>query len=313
MTRTGILVAVLAAAAMLVAAPFVLPSYFLTLLIKALIFALFAMSFDILVGYLGLASLGHAAFFGISAYAVALLAGAGLASPLLQILLGLFAAVVLALIFGPLSLRARGVYHFMITLALAQVLWSLAFGWRSLTGGDDGLTGIRRPEFGFGGSETADIAFYFFVLILSAVGMLALAVVVRSPLGRVFVGIRENEQRMMVLGYNVALYQVAGIVIAAVGAGLAGILYAYATGFVGVSYLGISLSAEVLLMVIVGGAGTLVGPAVGAFALIALQVLISSSTQQWVMFVGLIYVATVLWAPKGIIGMLAPSSNWRPS
>jgi branched-chain amino acid transport system permease protein len=297
---------ILVGAAALAVTPFLVSSYVLSVLVKMFILALFAMSYDFLLGYIGLASLGQVAFFGISAYAVALSARAGIDSSVLQIAIGLLAAVGLALIFGPISLRVRGVYHMMITLALAQLLWGIAYGWRSVTGGDDGLAGIKPPSFGVGPGH-ADIALYFFVLVMCVLGALGLYALTRSPFGKVLVGIRENEQRMGVLGYNVKWYQLVGIVVSALGTGFAGILYAYSTGYVGVSYLSVALGADVLLMVILGGIGTLFGPAIGAVVIVTLQTFISHETERWILILGCIYIAVVFWAPKGLIGILRPA------
>lgn len=282
-------------------APFVLPSYFVGILLKTLIYALFAMSYNLVFGYLGLPSLGHAAYFGTAAYIVAIVAKRGIDSFTLQILVGVVGTILVALIIAPLSLRARGVYHFMITMALAQVLFSIAFGWRDVTGGDDGLAGLRRPMFGFAG-DAGETAFYYFAVVTCVIAGLAYVGLAFSPLGRVFVGIRENEQRMRVLGYNVTLYQIAGIVIAGVGAGLSGILLAYQTGYVGVNSLSIALSAEALLMVILGGAGTVAGPFIGAVIVTALQAVASDFTKHWPLILGAIYVIVTLWAPTGIMG-----------
>lgn len=291
-------------AAFLIVSPFILPSYFVGILLKTMIYALFATSFNVVFGYLGLPSLGHAAYFGAAAYVVAIAARRGVDSFTLQIVIGIAATMFIALVFGALSLRARGVYHFMITMALAQVLFSIAFGWRDLTGGDDGLAGIKRPTFSFIG-EAGDIAFYYFAFGACAIAAVTYIILAYSPLGRVFVGIRENEQRMRVLGYNVTLYQIAGIVIASVGAGLAGILLAYQTGYVGVNSLSIALSAEALLMVILGGAGTIAGPLIGAVVITGLQAAMSDVTKHWPLMLGSIYVVVVLWAPNGIMGWLS--------
>jgi branched-chain amino acid transport system permease protein len=296
------LVALMAAALMLLA-PLVLPTYFVGILLKTAIYALFAMSFNVVFGYLGLPSLGHAAFFGTSAYVIAIAAKHGVTSVSLQMLLGIGAALLVAFAFGPLSLRARGVYHFMITMALAQLIYSIAFGWRSMTGGDDGIAGLRHPSFGLAGAA-GEVAFYYFALALCLIAGLAYVVVARSPLGRIFVGVRENEQRMRVLGYNVTSYQIAGIAIASVGAGLAGALHAYQTGYVGINYLSIALSAEALLMVIIGGSGTIFGPIIGAVVVSALQAAMSDITTHWPIILGTIYVVVVLWAPTGLVGLI---------
>ena len=285
------------------AAPSFLSSYYLGLLTKMLIFALFAMSLDLLLGYTGLPSLGHAAYFGLGAYTVALLQLRVMKNFWLNALAGLASAVVLALGFGPLTLRARGDYFLMITLALAQVIWGIAFGWRSMTGGDDGLPGIARPTLAGSWSIAGETPFYYFVLVVCGLAMWLLSVIVGSPFGKALVGIRESETRMQVLGYNVWAYQYGASILAGFFAGLAGILFVYYNGYVGPAYLSIIFSAQVLLMVILGGAGTLFGPALGAGIIVLLENLISAMTERWLLILGAIYVVVTLFAPHGLDGL----------
>lgn len=303
--RLGIAAGALALAAL----PLALTSYQLGLLTKMLIFAVFAMSLDLVQGYAGLPSLGHAVYFGIGAYAVALLAlyvrdnfwldfGAGLAAP-----------AACAALFGLLALRAQGSYLLMITLALAQVVWGIAFGWRGLTGGDDGLPGVPRPGPGLPGSLAAALPFYYFVLGMFLLSAGALGVIVRSPFGRALVGIRESERRMAVLGYNTWLHKYVAFVLAGTFAGLAGTLFVYYNGFVSPAYLSIVFSAMALIMVTLGGAGTLLGPVLGSIAIVFLENVISAATQRWLLVLGLIYVAVTLYAPSGLVGLLRPRSG----
>jgi len=286
------------------AAPSFLSSYYLGLLTKMLIFALFAMSLDLLLGYTGLPSLGHAAYFGLGAYTVALLQLRVMKNFWLNALAGLASAVVLALGFGPLTLRARGDYFLMITLALAQVIWGIAFGWRSMTGGDDGLPGIARPTLAGSWSLAGETPFYYFVLVVCGLAMGLLSIIVRSPFGKALVGIRESETRMRVLGYNVWAYQYGASILAGFFAGLAGILFVYYNGYVGPAYLSIIFSAQVLLMVILGGAGTLFGPVLGAGIIVLLENLISAMTERWLLILGTIYVVVTLFAPQGLHGLI---------
>ncbi len=296
---------------LLMAAPSFLSSYYLGLLTKMLIFGLFAMSLDLLLGYTGLPSLGHAAYFGMGAYAVALLQLRVLKNFWLTALAGLASAVVLALLFGPLTLRARGDYFLMITLALAQVLWGVAFGWRSMTGGDDGLPGIARPTLAGSWSISGETPFYYFVLIIFALAMWLLWIIVRSPFGKALVGIRESETRMQVLGYNVWAYRYVASVLAGFFAGLAGILFVYYNGYVGPAYLSIIFSAQVLLMVILGGASTLFGPALGAGIIVLLENLVSAVTERWLLVLGVIYVVVTLLAPHGLHGLIRRALRQR--
>jgi branched-chain amino acid transport system permease protein len=300
--RAGSLLVGLAVVALLIGLPEVLRPYYLALATKMLIFALFAMSLDLLLGYTGLASLGHAAYFGVAAYTVALLIVRADAPSALAFPAGLGAAVVAGALFAPLALRARGSYFLMITFALAQVVWSVAFGWRTLTNGDDGMPDIVRPNFGFSLDSTG--SFYYFVLAVVGVGTLLLIAIVKSPFGRALRGIRDSESRMQALGYDVWRHQYAAFVLSAFLAGIAGALYAYFNRFVGPEYLSIVQSAEALIMVILGGAGTLIGPAIGAGLIVFLEDFVSSMTEHWVLVLGVIYVLVTLFAPRGLIGLI---------
>ncbi len=287
--------------ALLIALPDILRPYYVGLATRMLIFALFAMSLDLLLGYAGLASLGHAAYFGVAAYTIALLvlrAGvdSGIAFPA-----ALVAAAIIGALFAPLALRARGSYFLMITFALAQVVWSVAFGWRSLTNGDDGMPGVTRPYFGWSLDNTT--SFYYFALAVIGIAALLLFAIVKSPFGRALRGIRESESRMQALGYNVWRHQYAAFVLSAFFAGIAGALYAYFNRFVGPEYLYVVQSAEALIMVILGGAGTLLGPAIGAALIVFLEDFVSSLTEHWVLVLGVIYVLVTLFAPRGLIGL----------
>jgi branched-chain amino acid transport system permease protein len=283
--------------------PWALSSYQLSLLTKMLIFALFAMSLDLVLGYGGLPSLGHAAYFGVGAYTVGLLAVRVGNNFWIDFGAGLAAAAVTSALFGLLALRARGAYLLMITLALAQVLWGIAFGWRWLTGGDDGLPGVPRPA-GLPWNLTGGLAYYYFVLAIFVAVTAALWIVVRSPFGMALVGIRESERRMEVLGYDTWRYKYVAFILAGVVAGLSGNLYVYYNGFVSPAYLSIVFSAMALIMVILGGAGTLLGPALGGAIIVLLENVVSSSTERWLTVLGVIYVVVTLFAPAGILGFI---------
>ncbi len=284
--------------------PDLLSTYYLGLVIEILIFALFAMSLDLLIGYTGMASLGHAAYFGVAAYAVGLLAIKLHWSVWSALPAALIIVAAVATLFGLLALRTRGSYFLMITLALSQVAWGIAFGWRSLTGGDDGLPNLPRPELAAHWSLAGDRPFYFFILLLEGAGVLLLTRLATSPFGFALRGIRESETRMQALGYDVWRYKFAAFIVAAVFAGLAGALYAYYNRFVSPDYLGVFRSAEVLLMVILGGAGTLIGPAIGAAVIVLLENLVSAYTERWLIVIGTIYILVALFAPNGIIGFI---------
>ena len=292
--------------------PYLATSYYVGLATKMLIFALFAMSLDLLLGYAGLASLGHAAFFGISAYTVGLLSLRAGWSAWLAFPAGLLAAGVTGALFGLLALRARGSYFLMITLALTQVLWGIAFGWRSMTGGDDGLPDVPRPEFGLPWSLADTTPFYYFVLLLSAAAAALLVRIVQSPFGYALRGIRESETRMLALGFNVWRYKYLAFILAALFAGLAGCLYVYLNRFVSPDYVHVIRSAEVLLMVILGGAGTLIGPAIGAGLITLFENVVSTYTQRWLLVLGTVYVVVTLFAPRGLMGLAQEYFRRKP-
>ena len=298
----------LALVAALVAGPPTLSSFMLSLITQALIYAILAMSLDIILGYTGLASLGHAAYFGLGAYAVGILTtryGAGFWTALL---VGVLAAAAVAAIFGLVALRATGVYFLMITLALGMVVWGLAHRWVSMTQGDNGISGVPRPNLGFGVSLVQAVPFYYLTLIgfLLAFGFLRL--VVRSPFGQTLVGIRESESRMRTLGYHVWLHKYLGFVIAGGVGGFAGVLWSSYQGFVSPTDLELTTSVKVLLMVALGGRGTLVGPALGALLIVLLENLVSVYTHRWLLILGAVYIGTIVYAPEGILGAIR---QWR--
>ncbi len=300
---SGLKAGVAAGAVVLVLAPLALTSYQLGLLTKMLILAIFAMSLNLVLGYGGLPSLGHAAYFGIAAYTAGLLARHGVDFFWLDAGAALAVATLTAALFGLLALRTRGAYLLMITLALAQVLWGLAFGWKSFTGGDDGLPGIPRPSAGLPWSLAGGVRFYYFALVVFALATAVLALIVRSPFGRALVGIRESEHRMDVLGYNTWAHKYVAFILAGALAGVSGTVFVFFNGFVSPSYLSVVFSAMALIMVILGGAGTLLGPALGSAVIVLLENAISTYTQRWVTVLGLIYVAVTLFAPSGLVGL----------
>lgn len=284
--------------------PIVLPTYYTGLLTKILIFALFAMSLDLLLGYLGLPSLGHAAFFGVAGYAAAIFAVRAGFGPWVSLGLGVGIGIVCGIVLGVLSLRLRGSYFLMITLAFAQVLWAVALGWRGMTGGDDGMADVPSLVASWGLPLEQSVLLYIIVALIVGASTLALFLIVRSPFGYALLGIRESETRMLALGYNVWLYKYIAFLLSATFASLAGALYTFYNQFVGLDSLHIVRSAEVLLMVILGGAGTLLGPALGAALIVFLENIVSSYTKHWLFCIGVIYIVATLYAPQGLIGLI---------
>lgn len=281
-------------------------SYHMSLATQILIFAIFAMSLDLLMGYTGLPSFGHAAPFGAAAYTTGLLVKHGFQNPALAILAGLVAATIVSAIFGLLAVRTSQAYFLMITLALGQIVFAVAWSWRKFTGGDDGLSGISRPDLGLPWSMTDATAFYFFVLVFFTLVYFLMRRFVDSPFGRSLVGIRDNEPRMKALGYNTFLHKYVCFIVAGLFAGLAGVLYAYFNGFVSPSEAGVGNSGEAMLMVILGGVGTLFGSAIGAGVLVLLKHFVSIYTEHWPLIVGIAFVFTIFYAPRGIGGYLLP-------
>lgn len=297
----------------LVALGITLSSYYVGLLTLALVYAIFAMSLNVLVGYTGLHSLGHAAFSGSAAYATAIVFKRYSQVFALDVAAGILASAFVASIFGLLALRATGPYFLMATLALAQVLWGLAIGWRSVTGGDDGLPGLVRPVLG-PISLVEPSSYFLFVLLIFVCVAVFLSIFVRSPFGSALQGIRESESRMRMLGYNTWLYKYVAYVIAGTLAGVSGVLYVYYTGFVSTTELSVLLSAEALLMVILGGPGTVLGPVLGAGAVVFLRNVLSGLPvigPRWLFILGAVYVLTVLFAPSGILGEINRRTRGR--
>lgn len=307
-SRVRFFVAILAAL-LAIFLPYLVSTYYVGLAVQICIFAIFAASLDILVGHTGLPSMGHAAYFGAAAYAAGFLYLAGLKSFWLAILLGMATGGAMAALFGLLAMRAQGPYFMIISLALAQVLWGVAFKWRSVTRGDDGLPGVGRPLLGAGIDLKPDTHFYYFVIVVAIAAFVAIQVLVRSPFGHALRGIRESESRMKALGYNVWLYKYAGFVLAGAFAGISGILWVYYSGYVNPTDLGIDLSVKGLLMLILGGSGTLFGPAIGSALIVLLQNIISGLTGRWSLILGIIYVASVMLFSDGVFSIIKRSKN----
>ena len=284
---------------------------------EVVIFAMACMALNILVGYTGLTSFGHGAWFGLAAYA------AGLAqrgwfpgSFLLPLATGLVTVMVLSLVFGFLILRRRGVYFSLLTLALSAMLFSVAFRWTEVTGGENGLGGITRPKFGaFGLNITFEQAGTYYALVagVAAVALYALWRFHRSPLGSVLVAIRENELRARFLGYPTNLVKLAAFVVSATITGLAGMLLLFNNRMTSAEPISVAFSGELLAMVIIGGMRSFLGPALGALFFVIFRDYLSSVTENWLLYFGLTFVAFIVFSPTGLVGLYARlTSRWRP-
>lgn len=302
-TRAPLLLATLAALFL----PLFLSSFYVHIMVLMVIFAVFAMSLDVLMGYTGLPSLGHAAFYGMGAYASGLMGARYGGTWWEGILLAMVCTTLLAAFFGVIALRARGLYFMLISLAFAQVMWGAANRWGSFTGGYNGLRGIPKHLEILGSTVGA----YYFSLAIAVVLALVMYAIVRSPFGLTLQGIRESETRMQALGYNVWLHKYAAFIISAVFAGFSGTMSAYYKGFVSPFDLSIALSMEAILMVILGGTGTLFGAVIGAVILVALRNFLSILLQHWLIVLGLIFILTVFFAPEGVVGWFTRRGQGR--
>jgi branched-chain amino acid transport system permease protein len=304
-------VAYLVLVVLLIAVPPFLSSYWVGLLTQMTIFAILAMSLDILLGYTGLPSLGHAGFFGVAAYTVAILSTVYHASFWTCVVSGILVGTLLSAALGLLVSHVRDVYFLMITLALGMVLWGLSYRWIPVTGGDNGIAGIPRLEAHAGLPVTGPIPLYYATLLVFIACSIMLALLVSSPFGFALRGIRENESRMKSLGFNTWLHCYVSYVIAGTFASVAGVAWAYYNGFVGPTYLDLAASSEVFLMVTLGGPGTLIGPALGAGAIVLLKNVISAYTHRWLLILGSVYIVTILGAPQGLWNLMGHSSPLR--
>lgn len=275
---------------------------------RVLVLALAAMSVNFLLGFTGVLSFGHAAWFGLGAY------GAGLAlkflapSTPLAILAGMLLAGVAGGLLGTLIVRRRGVYFAMVTIAFGQVFYYIAFQWSSLTGGDDGLRGFSRQPVELG-PWTVDIlgsadAFYYFVLVFFAIVTAAMALILHSPFGRTMLAIRENERRARFLGIAVERHIWVVFTLSCFFMGVAGALYALTNNFADPRGLHFTQSGDFVMMAVMGGMRTFWGPLLGAAVFVVLQDHLSSVTVNWMSFLGLMFVLVVLFAPRGLLGFL---------
>jgi len=283
--------------------PPLLPSYFQFMMAKIVIFAIFAISLDVIYGYTGLFSLGHAAFFGAGGYAMGILmVRYGINSFWIGAPLGILVAGLVAAVFGVIALRVSGTYFLLVTFALGQVLFSVATQWDFLSpmGGTEGIFNILRPDLGFPFTWNAT-NFYYFVFLIFAICYFLIYRFVNSPFGYALQGIRENEHRVRSLGYNTWLYKYIAIIIAGLFAGVAGVLIAYHKGFVVPTSFGIITSALPMLMVMIGGAGTLYGPVIGSAVIIFIELFASAyAPERWPLILGGAFILAVVFVRGGI-------------
>ena len=283
-------------------------SYYTNIASQILLYAVFALGLNVLVGYAGLVSLGHAGLFGIAAYAGALLINSG-AGHLVAILGALGVTLVAAAAFAVLSLRGTGLGFVMITVALGQIVWGVAYRWISITNGDNGLSVATRPA-PLGFSLNLAPAFYWATLIVFLVSLGAIAVFAASPFGASLRGTRDQPRRMNALGYHVWMIRFLAFLFSGLWSGVAGMLFLYYNQFISPQAVALSASAEALLMVIAGGTGTLFGPVAGAALVVIMKNVASAYIERWNFVLGAIFVAIVIFMPEGMVPGSVRLGRW---
>jgi branched-chain amino acid transport system permease protein len=304
-------IALLVLAAALIAVPLVVTNeFYLNLASQILIYALLAVSLNLLVGYGGLVSLGHASFLGLTSYAATLFLVWGTGQLGAAIIAIVFSTLCGAL-FGVLALRASGIGFLMITLALGQIVWGIAYRANTLTEGDNGLRFPARPH-PFGLDISSAPKFYWFTLAVFAIALFVIWRLTRSPFGAALQGARDQPRRMRMLGHNVWLIQWFAYVLSAFWGSIAGLLYVYYNLFISPHAISLQQSAEVLLMAILGGASTFAGPIVGAVIITLVKNVVSSYIDRWNSLLGAIFVIVILFMPFGIVpGVRQLWARWR--
>ncbi|HET9595195.1 MAG TPA: branched-chain amino acid ABC transporter permease [Anaeromyxobacteraceae bacterium] len=273
---------------------------------RIVVLGLAAMSLNFLLGFTGVLSFGHAAYFGLGAYGVAMTLKYLAPSTSLAILVGVATGTLAAAVIGAIIVKLRGVYFAMVTIAFGQVFYFITFRWNRVTGGDDGMTGWQRQPLRIG-PATVDIlgndkAFYYFALALFGVAVVAMSLLLRSPFGRTLLAIRENERRARYLGVPIDLHVWLSFVISCLFTSLAGALYALLNNFTDPRALRWDQSGTFVIMTVLGGMRSFWGPLIGAAIYVLLQDFLSSQTENWMSLVGLVFVLVVLFFPRGVVG-----------
>ncbi|GAB2892148.1 branched-chain amino acid ABC transporter permease [Paralcaligenes ginsengisoli] len=280
---------------------------------RVLVLGLAAMSVNFLLGFTGVLSFGHAAYFGLGAYGVGLTLKYLVPSTPVGILVGILVGTAAAALVGILIVKLRGIYFAMVTIAIGQVFYFIAFRWSSVTGGDDGLTGFKRLPLDLGFTQIDilgnDKAYYYMVLAVFAVAVGAMALILRSPFGRTLLAIRENERRARFLGIPVDRHIWIAFVISCFFVSVAGTLYALLSNFTDPRALHWTLSGNFVIMAVLGGMRSFWGPLVGAAIFVVLQDYVSSQTQNWMFFIGVFFVLVVLFFPRGVLGLIRRKSS----
>lgn len=300
--RKSIFVQYIAIVVILFVLPFFMPEYLRSMLGKIYIFAIFAMGLNLLLGYTGLISLGHAAYLGVGGYTVGILmTHFGIDGLVVLLLSAIFMSAIAAAIIGFIALRVSGMHFILITIAFGQLLFAIAVKWRSVTGSTDGLIGITYPAVEFIGFQWTSFSFHYLILLLFIICYLLMYLITNSSFGYALVGIRENESRMQGLGYNTWLYKYVAFIIGGAIAGLAGALFAPFYGIMVPSHFGLLTSSMAVLMVLLGSPGTLYGPIIGSFIILLLEFFASIySPERWPFILGAVFIVCITLFRGGV-------------
>ena len=274
-------------------------TYYIDVASQILLFAVFALGLNVLVGYGGLVSLGHAGLFAVSGYAAGLMLQAGFGHAV-AVVVAVLVTLLASAVFAVLALRSTGIGFLMITLALGQILWGIAYRWADLTNGDNGVNISTRPA-PFGISLAGAPSFYYATLVVFLLALAAMMAFVRSPFGASLRGTRDQARRMTALGYNVWLIRFLAFLFSGFWCGIAGLLYIYNKQFISPQVSALQASAEVLLMVISGGTATLLGPIAGAAIVVIMKYVVSAYVVRWNLVLGVIFVAIITFMPEGLV------------
>jgi branched-chain amino acid transport system permease protein len=274
-------------------------SYYIKIASQILLWAVFALALNVLVGYGGLVSLGHAGLLGMAGYTAGLMLQAGYGHAASDIA-AIAMTVVSAAVFAVLSLRATGIGFLMITLAIGQILWGIAYRWAGLTNGDNGVN-VRTRPMPFGIDLANASSFYWLTLAVFVLAVISMALLVRSPFGAALRGTRDQARRMNALGYNVWLTRFLAFLFSGFWSGVAGLLYLYYHQFISPQVMALQTSAEVLLMVIAGGTATLIGPIAGAAIVVIMKNIVSAYVVRWNLVLGVIFVVIITFMPEGLV------------
>lgn len=307
--------AILTLAALFAVFPFILP--YTALANEIMLFALAAAAFDLCLGYTGVMMFCQASFFGLGVYAAALTLLHLTSNLFVAIGLGVLASALLAIVIGFMATTRSGSYSVLLTLAFAEMIYFIAFQWSGLTGGDNGLTGIKRPNLEIPGffsiNLQSSLAYYFFSFVFFIAAFYIIRRITLSPFGKVLMAVRENEQRAQAIGYNTRLYKMVVFVIGGFFMGLAGALYCMYICFAHIHYVHFEISGNIVMMVLTGGMGTLFGPVMGAFIIVLASDLASALWDRWMLIMGVLFIFFVLFARGGLWGLFEKLLKMRPA